>query len=415
MKKFTYKVLKNGKLVSGSIEGKDEDEVTSKLKEKGFEILNVKEEKLKGFEAEIEKRKLSFAERFSRVKKGEKVFLYKNFATMLKAGLPLPEAIDLLRESIDNPKLKDVLGKLKYDVESGNYVSLSLKSYPDIFKTSEIAMIQAGEAGGTLPQSFLGLYQDAESEHKLVKDIKGAMMYPVIILSILLLIGVLLLVFVLPQLTSFFVQANIDIPTMTKVTMAISDFARNNILVILLVIASVVLGLRMAIKRSKKVKNYFDKIILKVPWLGKQFKLFYIHKIARMLGLLIKSGVPILQALEIVEKSVMHLGFSHSIRVFRHDVKRGGKLSESIDKFTDLYPTFVSRMLKVGDKTGNSAEALENISEYYREELQEALDNISTIIEPILMVCLGVGVAFIAISVLIPMYSIVSGINQMKK
>jgi len=415
MQKFSYKATKNERLVSGKIEGKDEDEVASKLKEKGYEILSIKDVQLKGLEAEIEKRKLSFSERFTKVKRAEKVFLYKNFATMLKAGLPLPEVIDLLRESIDNPKLEEVLGKLKYDIESGNYISRSLSNYPRIFKSSEIAMIKAGEIGGTLPQSFLGLYQDAESEYKLIKDIKGAMTYPIIILSILLLIGILLLVFVLPQLTSFFVQADIDIPTMTKVTMAMSDFARNNIIYIILIILTVIISLRIAIKKSKKVKDFFDKVILKIPWVGKQFRLFYIHKIARMLGLLIKSGVPILQALEIVEKSVSHLGYSKSIKVFRHDVKRGGKLSKSIDKFEKLYPRFVSRMLKVGDRTGNTAEALENISEYYREELQEALDNISTIIEPVLMVCLGIGVAFIAISVLIPMYSIVSGINQMKK
>jgi len=414
MHKYTYKAIKDKKLISGGVEASDENEAADKLKEKGYEILSIKDN-ISDFDEEIEKRKLSLMERFTKVKKAEKVFLYKNFATMLKAGLPLLETIDLLRESIKNPKLEEVLSKLKYDVESGNYISASLASYPNVFSSSEIAMIRAGEIGGTLPQSFFGLFEDADSEYKLQKDIKGAMMYPAIILSILLFVAILLLVFVLPQLTGFFMQANIDVPRMTKITMAISDFIRKNIILISIFFISITIVLKILIDKVEKAKVIFDKIIIKLPWIGKQFKLFFIHKITRMLGLLIRSGVPILQALDIVEKSMGHHGYAQSIREIKADVKKGGKLSDSIERYENLYPPFVSRMLKVGDRTGNTSEALDNISVYYRDELQEALDNISTIIEPILMVCLGVGVAFIAISVLIPLYSIVSGINQMKK
>ena len=414
MHKYTYKAIKDKKLISGGVEASDENEAADKLKEKGYEILSIKDN-ISDFDEEIEKRKLSLMERFTKVKKAEKVFLYKNFATMLKAGLPLLETIDLLRESIKNPKLEEVLSKLKYDVESGNYISASLASYPNVFSSSEIAMIRAGEIGGTLPQSFFGLFEDADSEYKLQKDIKGAMMYPAIILSILLFVAILLLVFVLPQLTGFFTQANIDVPRMTKITMAISDFIRKNIILISIFFISITIVLKILIDKVEKAKVIFDKIIIKLPWIGKQFKLFFIHKITRMLGLLIRSGVPILQALDIVEKSMGHHGYAQSIREIKADVKKGGKLSDSIERYENLYPPFVSRMLKVGDRTGNTSEALDNISVYYRDELQEALDNISTIIEPILMVCLGVGVAFIAISVLIPLYSIVSGINQMKK
>jgi type IV pilus assembly protein PilC len=414
MQKFKYKALKNKTLVDGEIEGKDIDEVVGKLRDKGLEILNVKKKSEKKT-SKLDVAKSSFFDRFKRVKKQEKVFLYKNFAAMLKAGLPLPEVIDLMRESIKNEKLINVLGQLKYDIEAGNFISVSLSKYPGVFSTSEIAMIRAGEAGGTLPESFYGLFEDAESENKLVKDIKGAMMYPAIILSILVLVTLLLLLFVLPQLTSFFSQANIEIPTMTRIIMATSAFFKKNFLFMFLFLVLVIIVLRVLIKRSIKVKTFFDNFMIKVPWLGRQFKLFYIHKIARMLGLLIQSGVPILQALEIVEKSVAHHSYSKSIKKMRSDIKRGGKLSVSVDNFEKLYPPFVSRMLKVGDRTGNTSDALKNVSEYYREELQSTLDNISSIIEPILMVFLGAGVAFIAISVLIPLYKIVSGIKQMQK
>lgn len=414
MKTFLYKALKSKRLVSGEIEGKDEDEVASKLKEKGLDILNIKS-KVKGSGEKMGKGKLGFTSRFRGVKKVERVFLYKNLATMLKAGLPLPEVIDLLRESIKNPRLIKILGQLKYDVESGNYISSSLSKHKDIFNTSEIAMIKAGEIGGSLPQSFFGLYQDAEAESRLQKDIKSAMMYPLIILSILLLVVLLMLLFVLPQLTGFFTQANIEVPTITKVVMAASDFFKKYFVYFAILLIGIIVSIRVSIKKSERVKRFFDKFTLRVPWVGKQLKLFYIYKVARMLGLLIKSGVPILQALEIVEKSVMHTGYASSISEVKKDVKRGGKLSESIKKFTELYPPFVSRMLKVGDKTGNTSEALQNVSDYYREELQETLGSISTIIEPVLMVFLGAGVAFMAIAVLIPLYSIVSGINQMQK
>ncbi|MBN2015360.1 type II secretion system F family protein [Candidatus Dojkabacteria bacterium] len=416
METYSYKALKDDKLVSGELEGRDENEIAGKLQEQGLEVLNIKQEGgKKSVTPSIGKVKTSFLDRFKKVKKVEKMFLYKNFATMLKAGLPLPEAIDLMRESLKNPLLEGVLSQLKYDVEAGNYISASLSKFSDIFSQSEISMIQAGEAGGTLPQSFHGLFIDAEAETKLQKDIKGAMMYPAIILSILLLVTLLLLIFVLPQLTGFFLQANIEVPTMTRIIMAASDFFKDYFFLIAIVVVALIVTLRSLIKKSKTVKKYFDKFTIRIPWLGMQFKYYYIHKIARMLGLLIKSGVPILEALEIVEKSIGHLGFSNSIRVMRSDIKRGGKLSTSVQSFDKLYPPFVSRMLSVGDRTGNTSEALENVSEYYDEELRSTLANISSIIEPILMVALGLGVAFIAISVLIPMYSIVSGINQMQK
>lgn len=417
METYFYKGVKDGKFITGEVEARAEDEVASKLKNKGIEILTIKPKEEKGIDTAREeiKKKFSFSDRFTKVKKQDKVFLYKNLATMLKAGLPLPEIIEIIRESVDNSKIAEVMKQLKYDIESGSYISASLEKSSDIFGSNEIAMIRAGEVGGTLPDSFFGLYQDTEAEYKLQKDIKGALTYPVIILSILGLVGILMLVFVLPQLTSFFVQANIEVPTMTRITMAISNFAKENFLMVIVLVVAVVVGVRLAVKKSKAAKKLFDKYALKIPWVGKQVKLFYIYKFARMLSLLMKSGVPILEALDIVQKSVPHTGYSSSVKQMKKDVKAGGKLSDAVERFDYLYPAFVSRMLKVGDKTGNTSESLINISDYYREELQEALDNISTIIEPVLMVVLGVGVAFIAISVLIPLYSIVSGINQMKK
>ncbi len=415
MKLYTYRALKDKRLKKGEMEADSEDEIIRKLKEKNWEILSVKEKKSQTVLESKDIKKESILKGFGKVKDVDKVFLYKNFATMLKAGLPLPEVIDLLRESLDNEKLKNILKELKHDIETGNYISSSLEKHKDVFDTSEIAMLRAGEVGGSLPESFSSLHQDVESEYKLKKSVKKAMTYPVIILSILAFVAVVLLVFVLPQLTGFFTQSNIEIPATTKFTMALSEFVKKNIVLIVIFSVGAIVGLRVASKKSKGMKEFIDRATLKVPWVGKQFQMYYIHKIARMLALLIKSGVPILEALEIVEKSVMHIGYSGSVKTLREDVKSGKKLSESVRKFKDLYPTFVSRMLKVGDRSGNTAEVLLNISSYYREELEDALANISTLIEPILMVCLGIGVAFIAITVLIPLYSIVSGINQMKK
>lgn len=420
METFTYKALKNKKLVSGEIEGKDIGEIEGKLREKGFEILSIKEKggskgEGKGGREKATKPSWGFFKRYQNVKKVEKVFLYKNLATMLKAGLPLTETIDLLRESMKNPKLIEIMGQLKYDVESGNYISVSLSKYGDVFGTNEIAMIQAGEAGGTLPQSFQGLYEDAAAENKLQKDIQGAMMYPAIILSILLIVTLLLILFVLPQLTGFFEQANIEVPTMTKIIMVGSKLFKKYFLLFVGGFIGGILLLRIAIKKSLTVKSYFDKIIIRLPFIGPQLKYFYVHKFARMLGLLTRSGVPILQALEIVKNSLTHEGYRNSVAKMKEDVKVGGKLYASVEQYDKLYPPFVSRMIKVGDKTGNTPEALENISEYYQEELKGTLENISSLIEPILMVFLGAGVAFIAISVLIPLYRIVSGINEMQK
>lgn len=414
MKKYSYKALKEKKFVTGELEGKDEEEIVAKLKGKGMEVLSVtsKSDKVKDEETPSKK---SFLQRFEKVKKVDKVFLYKNFSTMLKAGLPLPESIDLLRGSLKTQKLVDILGQLKYDVEAGGTISGSLSKHPDVFGTSEVAMIRAGEIGGTLPQSFLGLYEDEEAEHQLQKDIKSAMMYPMMILAILFLVTMLMFLFVLPQLTSFFDQANIEVPTITKIIMQVSKFSKKYFILILITFVSLIILLRVSIKRSKEAKKTFDKLLIKIPMIGTQLRSFYVYRFARMLGLLTRSGVPILQALDIVKSSLTHSLYINSVKVMKEDVKLGGNLYSSIEKFEDIYPPFVSRMLKVGDRTGNTAEALKNISEYYKESLEETLANLSSLIEPILMVFLGGGVAFIAVSVLIPLYKIVSGINQMQK
>lgn len=416
MKKFEYKATKSGKLITGALDGKDEDEVASKLREKGYEVLSIvvteEDEQAEGKFSNIH---IPFLSRGGSVKKVEKVFLFKNFATMIKAGLPLPEAIDLLRDSIKSRKLKEILDGLKYDVESGGAISTSLNKHQDIFGTSEIAMINAGEVGGTLPQSFENLYEDAHSEHQLQKDLKSAMMYPIIVLSILILVVLLMVLFVLPQLTGFFTQANIDIPMSTKIVMWFSSFIRSYFIFIVIGLIASFMGLKVGLKRSKIVKTVYDRFMLKVPMVGKQLHSFYVYKIARMLGLLIRSGVPILEALEIVSKSTTHTKYKESIEVFRKDIKVGGKLYESVEKFPNLYPPFVSRMLRVGDRTGNTAESLQNISDFYRTELEETLANLSTLVEPILMVFLGAGIAVMAISILVPLYSIVSGINEMQK
>lgn len=416
MQKFEYKVLKNEKLITGEMEARDEDEVVSKLKEKGYEILSIGggEErkstggKKKGF-------KIPLIGGGNKIKKVDKLFLFKNLATMIKAGLPLPETIDLLRESINNDKVKEVLSTLKYDVEAGGTISGSLSKFKESFGTSEIAMINAGEVGGTLPQSFQNLFEDVESEHELQKDIKSAMMYPAIVLSILMIVGLLMMLFVLPQMTGFFEQANIEVPTITKYVIAFSKFTKQYSVYIAILLVGLIFGLRIGVRRSVNMKKTIEKIVFKIPIVGAQIRSFYVYKFARMLGLLIKSGVPILEALEIVSRSLSHMGYRHSVDVMRKDVKVGGKLFESVGKFQKLYPPFVSRMLQVGDRTGNTSDSLENISEYYRQELEETLKNLSSLIEPIMMVFLGAGVALIAISVLIPLYSMVSGINEMQK
>jgi type IV pilus assembly protein PilC len=414
MQKFTYKALDNGHLVKGEIEAKDIDEAESKIREKGIEILSVQDNSPKGI-SKTEVKNISFFKRFKKVKKIEKVFLYKNISMMLKAGLPIVEAIDLLRDSIKNRRLVEILGQLKYDIEAGSYISASLEKYPDVFGTSEIAMIRAGEAGGTLPDSFFSLFQDADSDDRFIKTIKSALTYPIIIVSILILVSLVLFLFVLPQLTGFFEQANIPIPTATKIVMAVSKFLRQYFIYLAILFIGMGIFFRMLIKRSLSAKEFFDKRLIRTPWLGKQLILFHVHRFARMLGILIKSGVPIVQALEIVEKSMTHTEYAQSIRKLKEEVKRGNKLSSAIAEFKVLYPPFVSRMLTVGDRTGNTSETLASISEYYKEELQSMLATISTLIEPILMVFMGVAVAFVAVSVLIPLYSIVSGINQMQK
>lgn len=411
---FSYKGTKNDQLVKGKIEARDEEDAFANLKKSNIEILSIK-----GSESDksssLDSKSKKILGKVGKIKKGDKVFIYKNFSTMLKAGLPLLESIDLIKDSIKDKKVVKILTQLRYDIEAGSFISDSLAKNKGVFSENEISMLKAGEAGGKLPDSFFNLFQDTDAETRLQKDIKSAMIYPILILSILLLVSLLLVLFVLPQMTGFFEQSDIAIPTMTKLTMGFSNFMRKNFLLIGIVLTAIITAIKVSVKKSSKAKKINDKVMLRIPFLGKQMKYFYIYKISRMLGLLIKSGVPIVQAVEIVEKSVTNTLYKNSITMMKEDLKKGQKLSESIEKFPEIYPSFVSRMVKVGEKTGNTSEALQNISDLYRDNLQETLKNLPSLIEPVLLLFLGAGVAFIAISVLVPMYSIVSGINQMQK
>ena len=413
MKKFLYKaVSQEGKLIKGEMDERTSQDVEKKLKDKGYDILNISVEETEKKD-ELNLNNIKFFKRKKSIRKSEKVFLYKNIASMLKAGLPMLEVVGLLKEDVNNDSLRNVLKNLKVDVEGGGYISSTFERYPDMFSEGEVSVIKAGEASGTLPESFYELYVDTKAEDDLRKDIKNAMMYPAIIMSILVLVSTLLFVYVIPQMTSFFVESNIEIPTITKIIIAVSGFMKNNFLVLTLGFVITIVTLRSMVRKSVKFKRSFDKFILKVPWLGKQIMRFNVYRFTRMLSSLIRSGIPILQALEIASKSISHTGYRRSIEETRKVVKKGVEISSAISKYDKLYPSFVGRMLKFGDKTGNIDEALNNVSEQYQQELEDTLANISTIIEPVLMVILGVGVAFVAISVLIPMYKVVSGINQL--
>lgn len=413
MKIYSYRVAgKNETVETGEIEGQTETEVADKLAKEGKKVLSI-QEKLSPQGGVIGAGSASFLDRFRKVSLSDKIFLFKNLSTMIEAGLPLVESVELLEENVKSGKLKDILKHLRSEVESGREMSYVLAQYPKVFSNGEVSMVKAGEVSGNLHVSFNGLYEDADADKRLRKDIKGAMMYPAIIFSIMTIISLALFIFVIPQLTNFFVQSNIEVPLITQIIISVSGFLKRYYIYLFLGIVGVIVGVNALLASSKDVQRFRDIVLLKIPWFNRQYKYFYVHRIARMMSMLLRNGVSIVEALEIAESSLANVKYRETITQSSEEVKRGGKLSESFAKHEKLYPGFVPRMLTVGDRTGKTDESFENISTYYEDELRDTLSNLSSIIEPILMVILGIGVAFIAISVLIPMYRIVSGVNQL--
>jgi len=402
--KFKYKIQnKNKEIMQGVIEAPDKFTLAREFREKGDMPLSIEEVKEKtGFFSV----KISL---FDNISLSEKIMFTNNLSGMLSAGLSLNRALSILEKQSTKNSFKNIIHGLNEDISKGNTLSEGMKKFPKVFSGIFIPMVHAGEESGSLPGTLTEVGLSLKKSYALNKKIKGAMTYPTIIVFAMLVIGVFMMIYVVPTLTKTFKDLGSELPTSTKAIIFISDFISNNILLFLSTIGAIILGI-FVLSKFKLIQRYFDRIILYIPVIGNIVKEVNTARTSRTLSSLLLSGVSISNSLSITEDVLQNVHYKELIHKSITSVEKGMVLSASFKENTFLYPVMMGEMIEVGEETGNLSKMLLDVANFYETEVDNKTKDLSTIIEPVLMLMIGGAVGFFAISMIKPMYSVMNNI-----
>lgn len=343
----------------------------------------------------------------SGVKHAEVIRLAKNLSAMLAAGLSLSRALSVIERQSGNKHLKIIAAELSNSVKKGSSFHEALAEYPKVFPEIFIAMARAGEESGSLAESLTVVSTQMERSESLVRKIRGAMIYPSIVMTAIVVIAILMLMFVVPTLTSTFEQLGVQVPLATRIIVDMSNFLVGNVVLVLASLVALVLG-GIAFVRSRRGGRVVIYCALHLPVIGELVRETYAARASRTLSSLLSSGVPVLDALSITKEVVRAEAFAKVVEEAEERVKKGDPLSASFAEHTNLYPILLSDMLAVGEETGKVAEMLKQIAEFYEEDVAEKTKDLSTIIEPVLMLIIGTVVGIFAVAMIAPIYSLSS-------
>ena len=384
---------------SGTMEAKNERELAKILRQEGCILIktNLEEEGLK--------KGLSISIPFiGWIPLTEKIMFARNLGVMISAGVSLPRALNILAVQSKNKKFKKAIFKIKEEIIQGKSFSETLEKYPDIFSELFCSMLKVGEETGTMEDVLKVLTGQMEKEHEIRAKIKGAMIYPAVIILAMLGIGIVMLIMVVPKLASVFSELNVELPLTTKMVIYIGNFLAKFWYTVPFGALVLVVLLKM-VPKTKLGKLVFDTLVLKLPIISPIIKKTYSAHTVRTLSSLIIAGVPIVRSLEIVSNSLENLYYKKAIAEAAGQVRKGGKLAEALKGREALYPNLVFQMLEVGEETGETADILKKLAEFYEEEVANVTKNLSAVIEPVLMLIIGAVVGFFAISMIQPIYS----------
>ncbi len=343
------------------------------------------------------------------VKTEQKITFTKNLSAMLGAGLTLSRALSVIERQTQNKYLKKILQELEEGVKSGSSFHESLALYPKVFSKLFIAMTKAGEESGKLSDTLTVVAKQMNNSYALTKKVKGAMIYPSIILFAIFIISILMLMFVVPTLSATFKSLNVALPVATRVIIFLSDFVINHSVIVLGLIA-LTFGMGYMFFRSVLGQRTILSVALHLPVIGELVRETFSARAARTLASLLSSGVEMLTAISIAGEVVGENVFGAVLTEAQERVRKGEELSKAFTEHTKLYPIFVSEMVIVGEETGKVAEMLGQVAEYYENDVSERTKDLSTIIEPLLMLFIGGFVGVFAVAMIAPIYSLSSKI-----
>jgi type IV pilus assembly protein PilC len=397
-----------GKKITQNVTADDRYAVYDIARRDGHRITSIEEESTSNFKKFWNVERLNIM--LSRVKADELVMITRNLGSMLTAGLTVTRALSVIERQSKNPKTKGVIKRVVERINNGEQFFESLKEFPEVFSDLYVAMIKSGEESGNLADSLHTLSIQMERSSNLTKKIKGAMIYPAIVISVMVVIGVLMMIYVMPKITGVFKSMDIELPATTKFLIGTSDFfAEHTLITLAIMIGSIVSVVYFF--RSKIGKTVSSWAVVRLPVVGEMAKETNSARTARTLSSLLNSGVDVIQAIEITEEVVQNVFYKKILKEARLRVEKGTPLSEVFVENANLYPILVGEMIMVGEETGQISGMLGELAIFYENEVERKTKDLSTIIEPLLMVVIGVGVGFFALAMIAPIYSISDGLS----
>lgn len=403
MKKFKYSARDtSGKIINGNMEAKDAGAVTDILHDRGLIVVSIKE----AFALDLER----LAEiNIGGVPMKEKVIFMRQMSTMVGAGLPLARALEIMVQQTSNPMFKRVLKEVLAAIQSGKTLANSFREQSEVFDPITLNLIEAGEESGNLEIILERLATELEESKSLGDKLRSAMIYPIIILVIIIVVMVLMMLVLVPSMAQIYGDFGAELPMVTRILMGMSDFFIKYWWAILVVLAVVFIGMKYYLDTAKGKRN-FDKITLKIPVIGGIISKMQLSQFTRILALLLGSGLSIIKALELTAQSLTNEMFRDTVMAAKEEVEKGGALAIPIAR-SEYFPLLVSSMIAVGEETGEIDAVLEKVSQYYKDEVDVATSNMSSILEPVFLVIMGLAVGFIALAVYMPMFQLSSAIG----
>jgi len=403
--RFRFKAIKqNGERYEGTKDSSDKLSLYAELKLEGDTLISAEE---LGVKKNVFMRYLSGL--LEKVPMHQRIIFSKNLGSMIDAGLALSRALSVLERQVRKGKFRNIIVNINQEIKKGQTLSQAARLYPDVFSKLFVSMVKAGEESGNLSSSLKIVGEQMDSTYKLKKKVRGAMIYPSLILLVMIIIGVLMLIYVVPNITATFRDLNVELPFATRVIIGVSDFVKNNIIITLIIVAVLAVAFYL-ISLTKRGKRGYDYILLKMPLISPLVKEVNAARSARTLSSLLSSGVPFAEAVLITSEVIQNSYFRDVLNEARLVVEKGEPISSVFLRRTDLFPIFVGEMMSVGEETGRLPDMLLEVANYYENSVDQKTKDMSTIIEPFLMIIIGIAVGFFAVSMITPIYSVMDTI-----
>jgi len=393
---------KKGRKLKGEIDAANEAIALSQLKKRNFTVKKLKPKPKDIFE------NISFLK--PKVTNKDIVVFTRQFSTMIDAGLPLVQGLTILGEQCENPTFKAILKEITKDVEGGSTLAEAMKKHPKVFDSLFVNLVAAGEVGGILDTILRRLAQFIEKAEKLKGQIKGAMTYPLVVMSIAIIVIAVILVFVIPVFEDMFKSFGSALPAPTQIVVNMSRFLKGNIHWVILAAGALIYGLKRY-RGTTSGRKQTDALFLKLPVFGNLLKKTAVARFTRTLGTMISSGVPILDALEIVAKTAGNMVIEEIIYEVRGSIAEGQTIAEPLSE-NDIFPGMVIQMIAVGEATGALDSMLEKIADFYDEEVDAAVAALTSMLEPLLMLFLGGSIGGLVIAMYLPIFGMAAAMGS---